>query len=260
MQADSTQNSKLALIAKVTAEITQNRPGWQTTEFYLVALVVAALVLLSSLGQIPSTAADAVAGLIALGFAWLRGNRKNSREESLLNLIDTLKGSDLPAPATAVPVAVPQPAAAPAPAAPVCTHGTADFSPSLGSQLSQSGSACLPLLCALSLFVAILLLLTGCASTEVRENGQRVFHTHADAQSIELTTKNTHLVMTGVSHSQPTLAGGQAFKMGADSVGTTVVSGILSGGLPWAKATAAGAQIIPQILAPAAPVVLQSKH
>lgn len=104
---------------------------------------------------------------------------------------------------------------------------------------------------------ALTLGLMGCASTEVRENGQRVFRTQADAQSIELTTKNTHLVMQGVNHSTPTLAGGQAFKMGADSVGTTVVSGILAGGLPWAKATAAGTQLIPQVMAP---VVLQSKH
>jgi hypothetical protein len=125
----------------------------------------------------------------------------------------------------------------------------------------QAGFATLQALGWMLIISALALLcFSGCASTTVKENGQTVFHTHADAQSIELTTKNTHLLMVGVSHSQPTLAGGQAFKMGADSVGTTVVSGILAGGLPWAKATAAGAQVIPQILAPAAPVVLQSKH
>lgn len=108
-----------------------------------------------------------------------------------------------------------------------------------------------------ALLGALALGFAGCASTEVRENGRCVFRTQADAQSIELTTKNTHLVMQGVNHSAPTLAGGQAFKMGADSVGTTVVSGILAGGLPWAKATAAGTELIPQVIAPA---VLQSKH
>lgn len=105
-----------------------------------------------------------------------------------------------------------------------------------------------------------ILLLPACAETEVRESGHVVFKTQADVQHLEFTTKASHLVMNGVNHSIATAAGGQAFTSGANSIGTTVVSGILAGGLPWAKAASAGTQIIPQLMTPVVPAVLQSKH
>lgn len=259
MATESTPNSKLSLIAQVTTAITTNRPGWQTTEFYLVAAVIATLILLSLFGAVPQTSAEAVAGIIGIGFTWLRSNRKDDREGSLLNLIDLLH--ELPN--ATLPTSTPNNNETTLKVADVPGLSPADSAAPSSAIGGLGGFADLRLLCVLSLFVGVLLV--GCAGTKrtVDQHGNPNWNIQGNYAALTIHDRGRggfDMIATGVDHSTPTLAGGQAFKMNADSVGTTVVSGILSGGLPWANATAAGAQIIPQIMAPAAPVVLQSKH
>lgn len=116
----------------------------------------------------------------------------------------------------------------------------------------------LPLLC--------LLYFVSCSSDRFYyPNGKLMASMQGDYRGVDLTMgKHLHLQAAEINHSNPTLAGGQAFKLGADSVGTTVVSGIMAGGLPWAKAAAGATQIGGNLLQPATqivvPAVLQSKH
>lgn len=174
-------------------------------------------------------------------------------------IIAALKGVSVSAPVAELPAT-----AAVAPAPPALSPSPQMSSAASASSSSTLGSAAVEVLALLTLiFVAVAsLLLTGCAETAVKSRtGKVLMKTHANADSLAYAYdgggEHITLQVVKLNHSDATLAGGQSFKLGADSVGTAVVSGILSGGLPWNKATAAGLQAIPQI---AAPVVLQSKH
>jgi len=96
--------SPLALIQTLTDEIAARKPSWQTGEFYLVTAFVAFLSTLMALGQIPNDWNVFVGGGSALGFAWLRNNRKSDREASILSLINTLIDGAAQLHAVAAPV------------------------------------------------------------------------------------------------------------------------------------------------------------
>jgi hypothetical protein len=52
--------------------------------------------------------------------------------------------------------------------------------------------------------------LAGCASTTIYENGQRVLTTQADAAEVTFATPRSSLHITGLNHSNATLAGGES--------------------------------------------------
>lgn len=67
------------------------------------------------------------------------------------------------------------------------------------------------------------LLCSGCAFTRVKENGQEVFYTQANAKHLIVrTARGSTLEIDGLNHSTPTRAGGSV----AGTIGSAAVSGI----------------------------------
>jgi hypothetical protein len=81
--------------------------------------------------------------------------------------------------------------------------------------------------------LAAALLMCGCASTTVYENGQPVFRTQGDVANLTFSTRSTTLRVGSVSHSSATLAGAQAASQVINAgsalaavVGTAVIGGV----------------------------------
>lgn len=115
----------------------------------------------------------------------------------------------------------------------------------------------------LPLVVAILF--CSCAELRIRNaSGKTILRVQSNAQRIVFHYRNggerIDLDITSLDNSTATLAGGTAFKMGADSILTGATSIVLAGGVPWAKGAAMGTQLLAPVLQTAAPVALQSRH
>jgi hypothetical protein len=97
METPTPTNSKpqapLALLSQLTNELAANRPGFQTTEFLLVAFSVIAIIVFAALGKIPPALALPAASMAGIGYGWLRNNRKGDRETAMLGLVNTFATS-----------------------------------------------------------------------------------------------------------------------------------------------------------------------
>jgi hypothetical protein len=235
----------------VPRPLSRPAPGYRTTEFYLTVALIVVQLLFALGGLIPPEHAAVYATITGALYKVLRTALKAWAGHL-----------DLQAELASVAAGIP-PLVSVTPAD--CAHSSVTATEDGGRCNSCGADMTFDRAKGVWVKVALMLLalfLVGCAETRVNSrNGKTLLKTHANADSLAYAFdgggEHITLQIVKLNHSDATLAGGQAFKLGADSVGTSVVSGILSGGLPWAKATAAGLQIIPQI---AAPVILQSKH
>jgi len=229
-------------------------PGWQCSELYLALAAIALVIALLCQGKMDQTCATALLSVILTSYpasrSWLKARHLDA-VASVLSAQAGIHGAQaLKAVAEAVTSRETTAVLPPAPNA-----DTAPEQPP-GSGAGVGPKAALVLLALGSLF------LTGCSQTVLYSphSGQRLASFQGDMTGSHYHGGGVTWDVQQVSHSAATLAGGEAFKMGADSVGTSVVSGIMAGGLPWSKAVAGGTQILAPIMQTAAPVVLQSKH
>jgi hypothetical protein len=76
----------------------------------------------------------------------------------------------------------------------------------------------------------IAILFSGCASTSVFKNGQKILFTQANANSLEFRQGDTFLKIEGLNHSTPTRAGGSV--IGTTGTALTGVAGaVVAGGI-----------------------------
>lgn len=192
-----TSTAGLPLLQRLTDELAQNRPGIQTTEFIVLLALYVVITILTALGKVPTNLSVIVGAFSAATYQWLRNNRKDSREESLLALIDTFTSSApalLPAriaattDGTNIPTA-PTATSADANAAPnvpiewrSLAHISPESSASSSSSSSTSGHASLALLCLLSFCAATFL--AGCATLEKWQADPRVQFAEQEALKI----------------------------------------------------------------------------